>query len=138
MDGVTRVPYLLPQMLAGIKEGRDIILLEGEKDCDNAENIGLVATTFAGGAGKWRNEYSKWFQNAKVICLPDNDPAGRKGMHFIASEIVTVAESVRWLKLPNILEKDDLSDWLNITDNEKKHSRYLLQMLTNGVQILCI
>ena len=36
-------------MLTGIKEGRDIILLEGEKDCDNAEKIGLVATTFAGG-----------------------------------------------------------------------------------------
>ena len=87
LDGVTRVPYRLPQMLAGIKEGQDILLLEGEKDCDNAEKIRLVATTFAGGAGKWREEYSKWFQEAKVICLPDNDSAGRKGMYFIASEI---------------------------------------------------
>ena len=78
LDGVTRVPYLLPQMLAAIKEGKDIILLEGEKDCDNAEKFGLVATTFAGGAGKWREEYSKWFQDAKVICLPDNDDAGTK------------------------------------------------------------
>jgi hypothetical protein len=33
-------------MLAGIKEGRDIFLLEGEKDCDNAKDFGLVATTF--------------------------------------------------------------------------------------------
>ena len=47
LDGVTRVPYRLPQLLDGIKEGRDIILLEGEKDCDNAEKFGLVATTFA-------------------------------------------------------------------------------------------
>ena len=94
MDGVTRVPYRLPQMLAGIKEGRNIILLEGEKDCDNAENIGLTATTFAGGARKWREEYSKWFQEAKVICLPDNDDEGRKGMHHIASEISKVAKSV--------------------------------------------
>ena len=75
LDGVTRVPYRLPQLLAGIKEGKEILLLEGEKDCDNAENIGLVATTFPGGAGKWRKEYSKWFQEAKVICLPDNDSA---------------------------------------------------------------
>ncbi len=65
LEGVERVSYRLPQMLTGIKEGRDIILLEGEKDCDNAEKIGLVATTFAGGAGKWREEYSKLFQNAK-------------------------------------------------------------------------
>jgi hypothetical protein len=112
LDGVTRVPYRLPQLLAGIKEGKEILLLEGEKDCDNAENIGLVATTFPGGAGKWRKEYSKWFQEAKVICLPDNDSAGRKGMDFIASEIVKVAKSVRWLELPDIPEKGDLSDWL--------------------------
>ena len=52
LDGVTRVPYRLPQMLAGIKEGREVILVEGENDCDNAEKFRLVATTFAGGAGK--------------------------------------------------------------------------------------
>ncbi|MEE2667928.1 MAG: hypothetical protein VYD95_03605, partial [Pseudomonadota bacterium] len=69
LEGVERVPYHLPQLLTGIKEGKDILILEGEKDCDNAEKIGLVATTFPAGAGKWREEYSKWFQEAKVICL---------------------------------------------------------------------
>ena len=118
MGGVTRVPYRLPQMLAGIKEGKDILILEGEKDCDNAEKIGLVATTFVGGTGKWREEYSKWFQEAKVICLPDNDPPGLKGMRLIASEIVKVAESVSWLELPDIPEKGDLSDWLSIEGND--------------------
>ena len=117
LDGVTRVPYRLPQLLDGIKEGREIIIVEGEKDVEAATNIGLVATTFAGGAGKWRKEYSKWFQEAKVICLPDNDDAGRKGMHLIASQISKVAESVRWLELPNIPEKGDLSDWINIEGN---------------------
>ena len=57
LEGVERVPYRLPQMLAGIKDDKDIHILEGEKDCDNAEGLGLVATTFAGGAGKWREEY---------------------------------------------------------------------------------
>ena len=117
LDGVTRVPYLLPQMLAAIKEGKDILILEGEKDCDNAKKIGLVATTFPGGTRKWRKEYSKWFQEAKVICLPDNDDAGRKGMRLIASEIVKVAESVSWLELPDIPAKGDLSDWLKIDGN---------------------
>jgi hypothetical protein len=128
LDGVTRVPYLLPQMLAAIKEGRDIILLEGEKDCDNAKKIGLVATTFPGGTGKWREEYSKWFQDAKVICLPDNDDAGRKGMRLIASEILKVAESVRWLELPDIPAKGDLSDWLKIDGNNiEKFSSLVIQ-----------
>ena len=118
LDGVTRVPYRLPELLAGIKEGKEILLLEGEKDCDNAEKIGLVATTFPGGAGKWREEYSEWFQDAKVICVPDNDPPGRKGMRFIASKIVKIAESVRWLELPGIPEKGDFSDWIKIEGND--------------------
>ena len=118
LEGVTRVPYRLPQMLAAIKEGKDILVLEGEKDCENAEKIGLVTTTFPGGTGKWREEYSKWFKDSKVICLPDNDSAGRKGMDLIASEIMKVAKSVRWLELPDIPEKGDLSDWLSIEGND--------------------
>ena len=120
LEGVERVPYRLPQMLEAIQVGKGIVLVEGEKDVEAATNIGLVATTFAGGAGKWREEYSKWFQEAKVICLPDNDSAGRKGMHDIASMISKVAESVRWLELPGISEKGDFSDWLNVPDNDKK------------------
>ncbi len=118
LEGVTRVPYRLPQMLSAIKEGNEILIVEGEKDCDNAAKIGLTATTFCGGAGKWCEEYSKLFQNAKVICLPDNDDAGRKGMDKIASGIAKIAESVRWLKLPDIPEKGDLSDWINIEGND--------------------
>ena len=131
LEGAARVPYRLPQMLAGIKEGKEIVLLEGEKDCGNAEKIGLVATTFCGGAGKWHDEYSKWLQEAKVICIPDNDDAGQKGMHLIASEISKVAKSVRWLELPDIPEKGDLSDWLKITDNDKKAFEILV---TNAPQ----
>ena len=46
MEGFTRVSYRLPQMLATIKEGKDIMVLEGEKECENAEKIGLVATKY--------------------------------------------------------------------------------------------
>jgi len=120
LEGVIRVPYRLPQMLAGIKEGQNILILEGEKDCDNAAKIGLVATTFAGGAGKWSEQYPKLFQEAKVICLPDNDEVGRKGMHFIASELVKVAKSVRWLELPDLRDKGDFSDWIEIEGNNIK------------------
>jgi hypothetical protein len=117
LDGVTRVPYRLPQMLEAIKIGKDILIFEGEKDCENAEKFGLVATTFAGGAGKWRKEYSEWFQDAKVICIPDNVPAGLKGMHIIASEISKVAKSVRLLELPDLPDKGDFSDWIKIEGN---------------------
>ena len=130
LEGVTRVPYRLPQILAAIKEGRDILVLEGEKDCDNAEKIGLVATTFHGGTGKWREEYSKWFKEAKVICIPDNDSAGREGMDSIASEIIKVAKSVRWLELPDIPEKGDLTDWLEVKDNSHTKFQELIDKST--------
>ena len=125
-------PYRLPQMLTGIKECRDIILLEGEKDCDNASKIGLTATTFAGGAGKWREEYSKWFHEANVACVPDNDYSGRKGMNLIASHITQVAKSVRWLELPDIPEKGDLSDWLSIEGNDLEKFNAMIR--TTAVQ----
>ena len=118
LDRVTRVPYHLPHMLEAMKKGKGIAIVEGEKDCDNAEKIGLTATTFCGGSGKWRDEYLKWFEDANVACVPDNDHAGRKGMNIIASEITKVAKSVLWLELPDIPEKGDLTDWLNIEGND--------------------
>ena len=39
-------------------------------------------------------------------------------MDLIASEIMKVAKSVRWLELPDIPEKGDLSDWLSIEGND--------------------
>ena len=127
LEGVERVPYRLPQLLTGIKENREIFILEGEKDCDNAEIFGLVASTFPGGAGKWREEYSKWFKEAKIICLPDNDPPGRKGMYFIASEIAKIAESVRWLELPDIPVKGDFSEWLKLEGNDFEKFKALVR-----------
>ena len=39
-------------------------------------------------------------------------------MHHIASEISKVAQSVGWLELPDIPEKGDISDWINIEGND--------------------
>ena len=127
LEEVDKVPYRLPQILAAIEEGKDILILEGEKDCDNAAKLGLVATTFVGGAGKWCEQYSKLFQGAKVVCLPDNDDVGRKGMSFIASELVKVAKSVRWLELPYIPEKGDFSDWITKDGNNIERFAVLLE-----------
>ena len=39
-------------------------------------------------------------------------------MHDIASNLSEVAESVRWLELPDIPEKGDFSDWIKIEGND--------------------
>ena len=120
LEGVERVPYRLPQMLEAIKEGKGILIVEGEKDVEAAVKMGLRATTLPGGCWKWRDEYLKYFKEANVACIPDKDAPGRDGMNLIASKIVTVAKSVRWLELPDLPEKRDLTDWLKLPDNDKE------------------
>ena len=127
LEDVERVPYRLPQMLEAINQGKAVALVEGEKDCDNAAKIGVTATTFCGGAGKFRDEYLEWFKEAIVVCIPDNDDPGRKGTSEIASRIATVAKKVIWLELPDLPEKGDLSDWLRIEGNDLAAFRKLLK-----------
>jgi len=127
LTDVERVPYRLPQMLEAIKQGEDVVLVEGEKDADKAAKFGLVATTFLGGAGKWRDEYLQWFRGGTVVCVPDNDAPGRKGMAQIATSIATVAKKVVWLDLPGLPEKGDLSDWLIIEGNDSEAFQALVR-----------
>ena len=54
VKGCRLVPYRLPGLL---KCGAPLIV-EGEKDCDRAASIGIMATTNAMGAGKWSPKYN--------------------------------------------------------------------------------
>ena len=120
LEGIIRVPYRLPQMLEAVKDNKTILLVEGEKDCDNLAKLGLTATTFPGGAGKWREDYLQWFKGASIACLPDNDNPGKEGMHLLASKISPAASSILWLEIPGIPDKGDISDWLKDEDNDLK------------------
>ncbi len=72
-----KVLYRLPAVLAGVAAGRHVIVVEGEKDADRLAAQGLVATTSIAGAGKWLDQYADTLAGAKVVIIPDNDPAGR-------------------------------------------------------------
>ena len=78
VTGVRMVPYRLPELLEAIASEHPVVIVEGEKDVRTAVQLGLVATTNAGGAGKWRDEYDQYFTDADVIIVPDND-ASRHG-----------------------------------------------------------
>src|SRR5262249_50685047 len=58
-DGVRLVPYRLPELIEAVAHGRPIYIPEGEKHCDTLYELRLPATCNVGGAGKWRDEYSK-------------------------------------------------------------------------------
>ncbi|MDG2065178.1 MAG: phage/plasmid primase, P4 family [SAR324 cluster bacterium] len=121
-EGVDRLPFRLPELLQGVKESKPILLLEGEKDVDSAMAMGLIATTFVGGAGKWRDEYSEYLNGADVVLIPDNDNPGLKGMTEIATKLQGAASRIRLFELPGMgtrLEKHgkDFSDWAESDGN---------------------
>lgn len=118
MTGVRLVPYRLPAVLAAAKSGGTILICEGEKDVHTAERLGFVATTNAAGAGKWRDEFSPALKGANVVLIPDNDEPGRRHMDQVAESIKPYAKSVRLLTLPDMGDKEDLSDWAKLPGSD--------------------
>lgn len=68
-------PLLYLQNLAWNLE-RMVWLVEGEKTCDAAWDVGLLATTWAGGANAILRTNWTPLAGRKVIIWPDNDEAG--------------------------------------------------------------
>jgi DNA-binding CsgD family transcriptional regulator len=75
---------------------------------------GLNGTCNHGGAGKWREEHSKYFpESANVVILPDNDDPGRKHGEQVAEALRKRGCNVKLLLLPGLPPKGDVTDWLD-------------------------
>ena len=130
LKDITPVLYNLPQVTKAIQEGRIILVLEGEKDCDNAKSrLGAVATTNPMGAGKWRGYYSDSLTGAKVVIIGDNDEAGRRHAQSVAASLYGKAAGVKIVELPGIPEKGDLSDWLDAGGTREQLKSLITQAL---------
>ena len=113
LSDARRVLYRLPEVVDATREGRTVVVVEGEKDADRLASMGLVATTCAMGAGAWRDEYAEALRGAKVAILPDNDEAGHQHARAVARSAWDLAASVRIVELPGLSERGDVSDWLD-------------------------
>ena len=112
LGDVRRVLYRLPELV----ESRVVYVAEGEKDVDRLRGLGLMATCNAGGAGKWRDDYTCQLLGAGVkhaIILPDNDEPGRQHAESVARACHSAGLRVQVVLLPRLSEKGDVSDWLN-------------------------
>ena len=113
LKGVRLVPYRLPEVIAAAHKGEPIFIFEGEKDADNwRAHTEYTATCNSGGAGKWQDDFKRFFQDAVVYIIPDNDKLGRDHAHGIACSLAGIAKVVKVLELPGLPEKGDVSDWL--------------------------
>ena len=112
VKGTRLVPYRLPDLVAA-PLSRGVLVVEGEKDVDRAAGIGIIATTCAMGAGKWRPEYNEHFRSRSVYVIPDNDSRGREHAQQVAQALHGIAKGIKVVELPDVPEKGDLSDWLD-------------------------
>jgi len=100
LDGTRRVPYNLPQ----IRAATDVLVCEGEKDCDTAARLGLAATN----SKHWQPEFAAYLGGKAVAIIADADAPGRKIAGDVGRTLIGVAASVKIVELPGA---KDLTDW---------------------------
>ncbi|HMP75790.1 MAG TPA: AAA family ATPase [Kiritimatiellia bacterium] len=96
-----RVLYRLPEVRAAVANGETVFVVEGERDADALAALGLCSTCNAGGAGKWKPEYTATLHGAHVVIIPDRDEPGRKHAALVQRELAGEAASVRVVELPD-------------------------------------
>ncbi|MCL4797551.1 MAG: toprim domain-containing protein [Bryobacteraceae bacterium] len=109
IKGIARVLYRLPKVLAADQ----VLLVEGEKDVENLERLGFVATCNPGGAcnhaGKWLKNYTETLEGKNVVLLPDNDTPGEKHAGIVVEALRHRVKELRRLTIPT---GKDASDWI--------------------------
>lgn len=108
-----RVPFRLPQLIAGVKAGRMVWVVEGEKDVLALESAGEVATCNSGGALAWHSRYARWFSGATVRVVRDKDDAGTKFALSVVATLEGVATSTQVFESRTPQEHSDVSDHLD-------------------------
>jgi hypothetical protein len=124
--GIAKPLYRIDEVTAAIKDGRTILIVEGEKDVDNLWRLEFAATCNFDGAvdviqnpkakPKWKAEYSEMLRDADIVILNDNDAPGYAHADVACRLSLGVAKRVRRLDLkqhwPQIPKGGDVSDWL--------------------------
>jgi len=148
LGDVRRVLYRLPSVVEAVSAGRQVFIVEGEKDADSGAALGLVTTCNPMGAGNWRDEYSETFRgyNGLVVIIADKDPdrdergnVHRKGQSHagqVARSLAAVGVRVGVLELPDRggLRIKDLSDWINGGGTREELEELIASRMANGVQ----
>lgn len=116
-DGNPRKLYR-SEKLPGVRKRSEVaFVVEGEKDADAGDRLGIAAFCNPEGAAgenqrpKWTKRYSQQLKGLPVVVVADKDKPGRAHAQAIANSLSGEALSVRVLELPGEQVKD-LSDWI--------------------------
>lgn len=92
--------YRLPEILAAVKAGEPVWLVEGEKDAENLVLSGVQATTAPQGSSSFPLADVSPLRGATVHVVPDQDAAGEKWTSAVAAALAGVASSVTYWRVP--------------------------------------
>jgi hypothetical protein len=101
-----------------LSEASVVYVCEGEKCCDAANGIGLIATTSAHGSQSASKTDWTPLAGKTVIILPDNDQPGEKYASQVASILTRLLPpaSVKIVRLPELAEHEDIYDFIEKRD----------------------
>jgi len=93
-----KVLYNLPAVLEAKSKNIPIWLVEGEKDADTLIDMGIVATTMPGGAGKWLDIHTEALAGGIIEIVADNDEIGKKHAFDVFNELQSAGcDSQLWI-----------------------------------------
>lgn len=105
--------YNLPDVLEASASGKDVWLLEGEKDVDNAVAEGLIATTNAGGANTFPEALLQPLVGARVHLVVDNDLAGYQRAVSLTRQLTDLGVDITTYLPAPTERKADFTDHLD-------------------------
>ena len=148
LDGVTKVLWRLPEVIAAVRNGRTIHVAEGEKCVEALLQVipdGEEATCNPGGAGKWLPEYSGYLAGANVVIYSDGDEVGQVHSRAVREALLEVGATVTILEtpagtMPSGKSINDVADHLEagyeLTDLLETTPESAVQKARTGIDIL--
>ena len=110
-----RIPYFVAgadPFAAAINQ--PIFWTEGEKDVETVARLGGLAFTFGGCGDGLPPGCEQYAVGRWVVILADNDAEGRKHAEAKAALASKVATSVKVIHFPELEDKQDVSDWIEV------------------------
>ena len=125
--------YNMPNVLKNI-HNKDIFLVEGEKDANNLNKIGLVATTVRA-INDTNEEVLKPLHFSRLVVIGDNDKVGQEHIKNIRKLLKNKVSS---FKVPNLNlnkfgEKADISDFIEAKFKEGLQTKDIRKIILDIV-----
>jgi hypothetical protein len=110
LGDIPKILYNLPNVIKAKGNGEEIWVVEGEKDADTLNAMGVVATTMPNGAGGWLDIHTEVLAGATVLVVADNDESGKKHAAYVLGELIKAGCDAQAYCTPRC---KDITDFLN-------------------------